>query len=106
MQNEMRHLSKGGGAKSSPNRTLTRAHKSDFEKKKTTGRKMLSGSTSRDSPKFQEEEFKHSFKRSFHMSFNTEAANEKAEVFTKDLDEKLKNFNDKFMENLTKSLTD
>ena len=40
------------------------------------------------------------------MSFNTEAANEKAEVFTKDLDEKLKNFNDKFMENLTKSLTD
>lgn len=103
----MRHLSKGGGAKSSPGRGLTR-HKSDFNKKKGPATKMLSGNQAIDSPlKFkQDEDFKHSFKRSFHMSFNTEAANEKAEVFTKDLDEKLKNFNDKFMENLTKSLTD
>lgn len=30
----MRHLSKGGGSKASPGKTLTRSHKSDFEKKR------------------------------------------------------------------------
>ena len=54
----------------------------------------------------KQDEYVENFKRSFQVSFNAEAANEKAEVFTKDLDEKLKSFNDKFMENLTKSLTD
>ena len=58
------------------------------------------------SPANKADDFNKTFKRSFQMSFNSEAANEKAEVFTKDLDEKLKSFNDKFMQNLTKSLTD
>lgn len=80
---------------------------SEYDKKRTGTRKMLAGGQRFDSPGRKDDDFKHSFKRSFHMSFNqNEAAQEKAEVFTKDLDEKLKSFNDKFMENLTKSLTD
>lgn len=92
-----KHASPGGTRKSM---------RADPATKKTAGRRMLTGSASFDTGVSNDEDFKHSFKRSFHMSFNTEAAQEKAEVFTKDLDEKLKNFNDKFMENLTKSLTD
>jgi hypothetical protein len=104
MQNEMRNIQKGGG-KPSPGKMMKKG--SDFEKKRVGAKKTLMGAQSFDAPGNKDEDFKHSFKRSFHMSFNqNEAAQEKADVFTKDLDEKLKSFNDKFMENLTKSLTD
>ena len=64
-------------------------------------------SASYDSPNQKDEDFKHSFKRSFNMSLaQNDVALEKADTFTKDLEENLKCFNDKFMENLTKSLTD